>query len=98
MVDVFEDWKVVRPVHHEDCGFYLFQWELNVFTYGYFDGLLALVVEDLVKVADELGAGLLVQVNRHYFVYLGQRAIDEGFVLFFNVAPHLHLLQVFSWY
>lgn len=64
---------------------------------GYFDGLQALVIEDLVEVADEFGVGLLVQMDWHYFVNLGQRTIDNDFVFFFDVAPHLHLLEVFSW-
>lgn len=66
-------------------------------TDRYFDGLLALVIEDFVKVADELGVRLLVQMDWHYLVNLGQRTIDNGFVLFFDVAPHLHLLQILFW-
>lgn len=34
----------------------------------------------------------------HYLVNLSQRSIDKGLVLFFDIAPHFHLLQVLSWY
>lgn len=58
----------------------------------YLYGCLTLVVEDLVKVADELGVGLLMKVYRHYLVDLAQGTIDNELVLFFDFAPHLHLL------
>lgn len=66
-------------------------------TDGYFDGLLGLVIENLVEVADELGGGLLVKMNWHYLVYLGQRTIDYGFVPFLDFTPDLHLLEILPW-